>query len=45
MKLENAGLDLLGRAKRVIIDKDNTTIIDGHGDKAEVSGRINQIKT
>jgi chaperonin GroEL len=45
LKLENAGLDLLGRAKRVIIDKDNTTIIDGHGDKAEVSGRINQIKT
>ena len=45
LKLENAGLDLLGRAKRVIIDKDNTTIIDGHGDKAAVSGRINQIKT
>ena len=45
LKLENAGLDLLGRAKRVIIDKDNTTIVDGHGDKAEVSGRISQIKT
>ena len=45
LKLENAGLDLLGRAKRVIIDKDNTTIVDGHGDKAEVNGRINQIKT
>jgi len=45
LKLENAGLDLLGRAKRVIIDKDNTTIVDGRGDKAEVNGRINQIKT
>jgi chaperonin GroEL len=45
LKLENAGLDLLGRAKRVIIDKDNTTIVDGHGDKTEVNGRINQIKT
>jgi chaperonin GroEL len=45
LKLENAGLDLLGRAKRVIIDKDNTTIVDGHGDKAEVNGRISQIKT
>ena len=45
LKLENAGLDLLGRAKRIIIDKDNTTIVDGHGDKAEVNGRINQIKT
>jgi len=45
LKLENAGLDLLGRAKRVIIDKDNTTIVDGHGDKSEVNGRINQIKT
>ncbi|MEY3481992.1 MAG: 60 kDa chaperonin [Actinomycetota bacterium] len=45
LKLENAGLDLLGRAKRVIIDKDNTTIVDGHGDKNEVNGRISQIKT
>jgi chaperonin GroEL len=45
LKLENAGLDLLGRAKRVIVDKDNTTIVDGHGDKAEVNGRISQIKT
>jgi chaperonin GroEL len=45
LKLENATLDLLGRAKRVIIDKDNTTIVDGHGDKTEVNGRISQIKT
>ncbi|MFM8390576.1 MAG: chaperonin GroEL, partial [Actinomycetota bacterium] len=45
LKLENATLDLLGRAKRVIIDKDNTSIVDGHGDKTEVNGRISQIKT
>ena len=44
LKLENATLDLLGRAKRVIIDKDNTTIVDGHGDKKEVAARIGQIK-
>ena len=44
LKLENESLDLLGRAKRVIINKDNTTIVDGHGAKDEVAGRINQIK-
>jgi chaperonin GroEL len=44
LKLENITLDLLGRAKRVIITKDETTIVDGAGDKAEVAGRINQIK-
>ena len=45
LKLENVTLDLLGRAKRVIITKDNTTIVDGAGEKSEVTGRINQIKT
>jgi chaperonin GroEL len=45
LKLENVTLDLLGRAKRVIITKDETTIVDGAGDKSEVAGRINQIKT
>ena len=45
LKLENVTLDLLGRAKRVIITKDNTTIVDGAGDKTEVNGRISQIKT
>jgi chaperonin GroEL len=45
LKLENVTLDLLGRAKRVIITKDNTTIVDGAGDKNEVNGRISQIKT
>ncbi len=44
LKLENVTLDLLGRAKRVIITKDNTTIVDGHGEKDDVNGRINQIK-
>jgi chaperonin GroEL len=45
LKLENITLDLLGRAKRVIITKDDTTIVDGAGEKDEVAGRINQIKT
>ncbi len=45
LKLENVTLDLLGRAKRVIVTKDETTIVDGAGDRADVEGRINQIKT
>jgi chaperonin GroEL len=45
LKIENATMDLLGRAKRIIITKDNTTIVDGAGDKEDVAGRINQIKT
>ena len=44
LKLENVTLDLLGRAKRIIITKDNTTIVDGAGEHDEVVGRINQIK-
>ncbi len=44
LKLENATLDLLGSAKRVIITKDNTTIVDGGGESSDVHGRINQIK-
>jgi chaperonin GroEL len=43
-KLENAGLEMLGRAERVIIDKDNTTIVNGAGKKSEINGRIGQIK-
>jgi len=43
-KLENASLDMLGRAERVIIDKDNTTIVNGSGKKSEINGRIGQIK-
>ena len=45
LKFENVTLDLLGSAKRVIITKDTTTIVDGGGDSADVAGRINQIKT
>jgi chaperonin GroEL len=44
LKLENATLDLLGTAKRMIITKDTTTIVDGGGESADVQGRINQIK-
>ena len=44
MKLENVGLDMLGRAKKVIIKKDDTTIIDGAGDKAEIEARVAQIR-
>jgi chaperonin GroEL len=44
LKLENTTLDLLGRARKVVVDKDNTTIIEGAGDEAEVKGRIAQIK-
>ncbi|MBN1867245.1 chaperonin GroEL [Candidatus Sumerlaeota bacterium] len=43
-KLENVSLDQLGRATRVSIDKENTTIVEGAGKKAEINGRINQIK-
>jgi chaperonin GroEL len=43
-KLENATLDMLGRAEKVNIDKDNTTIVNGAGKKAEITGRVNQIK-
>jgi chaperonin GroEL len=44
LKLDNVTLDLLGRAKRVIITKDNTTIVDGAGSADDVQGRVNQIK-
>ncbi len=44
LKLDNVTLDLLGTAKRVIVTKDNTTIVDGGGTSDDVKGRINQIK-
>ena len=44
LKLENVTLDLLGTAKRVVITKDNTTIVDGGGSEDDIAGRINQIK-
>ena len=44
IKLENVTIDMLGTAKRVSIDKDNTTIIDGAGKKKDIDGRVNQIR-
>jgi chaperonin GroEL len=44
MKLEDAKLESLGRAEKINIDKDNTIIVNGAGKKAEINGRINQIK-
>jgi len=44
LSLENATLDLLGTAKRVVITKDETTIVEGAGDSDDIKGRINQIK-
>ena len=43
-KLENATLDMLGRAEKINIDKDNTTIVNGAGKKAEIQGRVAQIR-
>ncbi len=45
MKLENVRIEDLGRAKKVTIDKENTTIVEGAGDPAKIKGRIKQIKT
>lgn len=44
IKLENVKIDDLGRAKKVIVDKDNTTIVEGAGDPQKIQGRIKQIK-
>jgi len=44
IKLENVTLEMLGRAKKVVIEKENTTIVDGAGSKDEIQGRITQIK-
>jgi chaperonin GroEL len=44
LKLDQAGLELLGQARRVVVTKDNTTIVDGAGNPDEVLGRINTIK-
>ncbi|EAQ05108.1 chaperonin GroEL [Pseudooceanicola batsensis HTCC2597] len=45
MKLENVTMDMLGTAKKVSITKDETTIVDGNGDKAEIEARVSQINT
>ena len=44
IKLENVTLDMMGSAKRVSIDKDNTTIVEGSGKKSDITGRCNQIR-
>ncbi len=44
MKLENVGIDMLGSAKKVAINKDDTTIVDGAGEKSEIEGRVGQIR-
>ncbi len=44
LKLENADVDLLGRARKVVVTKDETTIVDGAGDAEQISGRVNQIR-
>ena len=45
IKLENVTLNMLGQAKRVTIDKDNTTIVDGAGEEADIQARVNEIRT
>ena len=45
IKLENVKLDDLGRAKKITIDKDNTTIIEGAGKNADIEGRVKQLRT
>jgi chaperonin GroEL len=44
LKLENVTLDLLGRARKIVVTKDETTVVEGAGDDADIKGRINQIK-
>jgi len=44
LKLENAGLDLLGQARKVVVTKDETTIVDGAGDTDQIGGRVNQLR-
>jgi chaperonin GroEL len=45
LRLENVGLDLLGRARKVVVTKDETTIVEGQGSPDEIKGRVNQIRT
>jgi len=44
VKLENVTLDMLGRARKVVVTKDDTTVVEGQGDSADIQGRIKQIK-
>src|SRR5262249_6889493 len=45
LKLEGTTLDMLGRARKIVVSKDETTIVDGAGDANEIAGRVNQIRT
>ena len=45
LKLENVDLSMLGKAKRVIVDKENTTIVEGAGSSSKIQGRVNQIRS
>ena len=45
MKLENVGIDMLGKARKISITKDETTIVEGHGEKSEIEGRVAQIRS
>ncbi|MEE1564148.1 MAG: chaperonin GroEL [Acidimicrobiales bacterium] len=44
LKVENVSLDMLGRARKVVVSKDETTIVEGEGDEADINGRISQIR-
>jgi chaperonin GroEL len=44
LKVENVSLDMLGRARKVVVSKDETTIVEGEGDEVDINGRISQIK-
>ena len=44
LKLENTGLELLGRARKVVVTKDETTVVEGAGDSEQIAGRVNQIR-
>jgi chaperonin GroEL len=44
IKLENLGLEDLGRAKSIVVDKENTTIVEGYGKSSDIQGRVNQIR-
>jgi len=45
LSLDNAGLDVLGRARRVVVDADETTVVDGAGDPEQIAGRVAQLRT
>ncbi|WP_017613161.1 chaperonin GroEL [Nocardiopsis salina] len=45
LKLENTELDMLGRARKVVVTKDETTIVDGNGDATSIAGRVNEIRS